>query len=409
MKKRILFLMSDTGGGHRAAAQAIEEALHYLYPTHFETFIDDIWRTQTPWPVNKIPNSYPWLIGPGQPLWRMMWSGSAKFQSHKLIFPSLSPVLERKIMRYLSAIRPDLVVSVHPFMNHLGLKWRDKLKRNIPFVTVVTDMVTVHPLWICPDVTLCLVPTEAAKQSAIKFGMFPEKIEVCGQPIGLKFARLSALDKRHLHQKLGFNPKRWVVMIMGGGEGSGRIYEIARAVAQIASQVQLLIVAGRNKSLKEKLEKIKWKVPTRIYGFTNNIPELMQAADILITKAGPGTISEAFVAGLPIIISGYIPGQEEGTITYIQQHQAGAYADNPQEIARLVQSWITPGNTALQQLVCNARRLARPNASLTIASKICGLLEDSFNFTPPRQTTQKDLHRQYSRNSGFSDSTDLLA
>lgn len=373
MKKRILFLMSDTGGGHRAAACAIEEAIHYLYPNAYDIFIEDIWKTHTPWPINKIPNYYPWLTGPGLPLWRLMWSSSTRFPAHKIVFPSISPVVERTVMGYLKAIAPDTVVSVHPFMNHLGLKWLDKINLQIPFVTVVTDLVTIHPMWICPRVTRCFVPTPAARDFAIEWGMPPEKIDICGQPISLKFAMLTD-DKQTVRQRLELDCHRRVVLVMGGGEGFGHVFEIARAIAQSVSPAQLLIVAGRNRALRERLETIAWEIPTRIYGFVENIPEFMKAADILITKAGPGTISEAFAMGLPLIISGYIPGQEQGNVTYVLDHKAGTYAETPEAIAELVSIWLAPDNDLLQIMACNAARLAKPKASLAIAEKICCLI-----------------------------------
>ncbi len=375
MKKRILFLMSDTGGGHRAAAHAIEEAIQYLYPNMFDILIEDIWRGHTPWPINKIPNSYAWLTGPGLLVWKFMWSSSALLKAHKLVLPSISPVLERKAVRYLKLVQPDIVVSVHPFMNHLGLKWLKGAELDIPFVTVVTDMVTIHPLWICPKVTRCLVSTEAARDYAIKGGMAPGQVEICGQPIGLQFTKIIK-DKKSVRQKLGLDLNRPAVMIMGGGEGFGRVYDIARAVARSVPQAQLLIISGRNRPLKVQLEAANWEIPTHIYGFVTNVSELMGAADVLITKAGPGTISEAFVAGLPIIVFGYIPWQEWGNVTYVQEHRAGAYSQTPQEIAELVLRWLDPENDLLQKMAVNASKLARPNASMLIAEKICGLARD---------------------------------
>lgn len=373
MKKRILFLMSDTGGGHRAAAQAIAEAVHYLYPNSFETCIEDIWRGHTPWPINKIPNSYPWLTGPGTPLWKLMWSGSAHLQTDKIILPVISPVTKRKVVDYLKAVQPDIVVSVHPLMNHLGFRWMRQAGLNLPFVTVVTDLVTIHPLWICPHVTLCLVPTPAARQMAIKLGMSPARVKVCGQPVALKFLSLPR-DKTALRKKLGLDLERQAVLVVGGGEGFGPVFEIARAIARQVPQAQLLVVTGRNSALKQKLQTVHWEIPARIYGFVTNMPELMAAADVLVTKAGPGTISEAFIAGLPPLLSGYIPGQEAGNVAYVQEHQAGAYAESPAEIAGLISEWLNPESTVLQQLARNAAQLARPEASLEIAVHICRLV-----------------------------------
>ncbi len=378
MKKRILFLMSDTGGGHRASAQAIADAIHYLYPDQYDILIQDVWKHHTPWPVNKIPNMYGWLTGPGLLIWRLFWLSTTRLQGYRLILSGVSPILNKQVADYLEEVRPDLVVSVHPAMNHLGIKWRDKANLDVPFVTVVTDMVTIHPFWVCPKVTRCLVSTEEARRSTIKLGMPPEKVEVCGQPISLKFTRQLS-DKHSVRLRLGLSADRWVILLIGGGEGFGRIFEIARNVAKAIDQAQLVIVCGRNQLLKRKLDGVQWEIPTTIYGFVDNMPELMHAADILITKAGPGTISEAFSVGLPPLIYSYIPGQEYGNVTYVKDHQAGVYAKTAKQITQLISDWLDSDDTALQEMSRNAAQLAKPEAVITIAEELCQLLP-----TPPK-------------------------
>jgi 1,2-diacylglycerol 3-beta-galactosyltransferase len=373
MKKRILFLMSDTGGGHRAAANAIDEAIHHLYPDCYDTYLDDLWKDYTPWPINKIPNAYPWLTGRGIPVWKLMWQVSTKARPQKVIFPTMSPVLRRKAAGYIRNIRPDLIISVHPLMNDIGVRLMHRAGLNVPFVTVVTDMVTIHPVWISPKVNFCLVPTEPARQRAVKYGMEPSKVLVAGQPVSLKFARKLA-DKSSLREKLGLVVDRRTVLVVGGGEGFGRIFDIARSIAQQVPQAQLLVITGRNKTLKAQLEAMSWEIPTVIYGFVENMHEVMGASDIVVTKAGPGTISEAFVAGLPLIIFDFIPGQEEGNVSYVQEHGAGAFAQDPQTIANLVKDWMDPANSTLQRMQQNAADLAKPEAALTIARKVCDLI-----------------------------------
>jgi 1,2-diacylglycerol 3-beta-galactosyltransferase len=371
MRKRILFLMSDTGGGHRASANAISEAIDYLYPGQFEVLIEDIWMNHTRWPVNQMPHMYPWLSSSGERWWLLLW----QFTRHPVIWNSVMRTTDwltrRKILRFFNEAKPDIVVSVHPALNHLGVEWTHKTCPNAPFYTVITDMVTVHPSWVCPEVTQCAVSTPPARDQAVAAGMPANKVSICGQPVGLKFANLSG-EKALLRDKLGVDGERPCILIVGGGEGIGRVYDIARAIAQTAAQAQLIIVAGRNKHLKQKLEAANWEIPTQVHGFVQNMPELMGVADILVTKAGPGTISEAFIAGLPIIISGYIPGQEKGNVDYVLDNKAGAYAEEPAEIANLVDTWLHPHNDLLTQMKQNAAQLARPQASLEIARLICG-------------------------------------
>ncbi len=377
MKKRILFLMSDTGGGHRAAAEAIAEAVHSLYPDTYQTRIEDLWKAHTPWPVNRIPDTYPWMAGPGMPLWKLMWTISTTMQPlpHKVVLPGVSPVVRHRIVEFFQEIEPDLIVSVHPLMNHLGVRLRDKAgMSHVPFITVVTDMVSVHPTWICPGVSLCTVPTTPARELALKWGMRPEQVVVTGQPVALNFSHIPA-DKTTLKRHLTLDPARKTVLVVGGGEGMGPVLKIARAIAQTASQAQLMVVAGRNKALKAQLDAVPWEIPTKNFGFVKNMSELMGAADILVTKAGPGTISEAFIARLPLILYGYIPGQETGNVTYVQERNAGVLAEDPQEIGQLVRDWLGDYAPILKKMTRNAASLARPEAAFDIARHMHDLIE----------------------------------
>ncbi|KAA3664862.1 MAG: galactosyldiacylglycerol synthase, partial [Chloroflexi bacterium] len=351
MKKRILFLISDTGGGHRASARAIDEAIQHLYPDQFDTIIEDIFE-HTPWPFRTMPEAYSWLIGPGLPLWKSIWL-AARFPRMSVKFvTSTYPLLKQGMTSYLRRIQPDLIVSVHPLTNHLGVRMaKAAALGHVPFITVVTDMVSIHPTWICPDVTACIVPTDLAYDQAIAHGISPKKVTVHGQPVSLKFTDIES-DKIKLRQKLNLDVERDTVLIVGGGEGFGQVFETARSIAQTVPTAQLLVVAGRNETLKTELDVVTWEIPTHIYGFVDNMPELMAASDVLVTKAGPGTICEAFIAGLPPLLSWYIPGQEAGNVTYVTHNNAGAFVESPLSIAQTVQTWLSQNET-LRELTEN--------------------------------------------------------
>lgn len=372
-RKKILFLLSDTGAGHRASAMAIGEAVDTLYPGQYELVMEDVWKRHMPFPINRFPDTYSWIIGPGMPLWILLWKLSDYRSVQRLLFAAVAPLVQDAVAAYLRDQQPDVVVSVHPLMNHLGLQWCKAADLHVPFITVVTDMVSLHSSWICPGVDRCLVPTEKARDLALALGMPAEKLEVHGQPVGLKFRHISG-DKHKNRQRLGIDPDRPAILIVGGGEGSGRIDRIARGIAKTVPAGQMLVVTGRNQRLRARMETESWAIPTRIYGFVDNMPELMGAADLLVTKAGPGTISEAFITGLPLVLSGYIRGQESGNVDYVREHGAGAYAATTRGLTALIQDWLEAGNPLLQELARNASRLARPNASLDIARDICTFL-----------------------------------
>jgi 1,2-diacylglycerol 3-beta-galactosyltransferase len=146
----------------------------------------------------------------------------------------------------------------------------------------------------------------------------------------------------------------------------GPLEEMAAALDESGLDLSVAVVCGRNQTLKEKLEKRRWRIPAHIYGFVKEMPSFMHAADILVTKAGPGTISEAFIAGLPIVLYSKMPGQEDGNVTYVHTTGSGVWAPEPAEMVAAVGRWLRyPLEYARASEKC--RELARPRAAREIA------------------------------------------
>ncbi len=184
------------------------------------------------------------------------------------------------------------------------------------------------------------------------------------------------IDKLEARKRLNLAEHLPTVLLVSGGEGMGPVYKIARAISSHKPAGQMVIVAGRNQRLKKQLERTGWEIPTKVLGFVDNMPELMRAADVIVTKAGPSTISEAFIAGLPIILSGFIPGQEEGNVDYVVQKRAGVLAEDSEAIGRLVAEWFDPANAdLLAEMTRNSRALGRPEAALNVATEIHQIMD----------------------------------
>ena len=130
--------------------------------------------------------------------------------------------------------------------------------------------------------------------------------------------------------------------------------------------MQLVIVTGRNKELRKQLEQHPWQIPVQIYGFVTDMPDFMRASDVLISKAGPGTISEAFIAGLPVILYSKMPGQEDGNVDFVVVEGAGVWAPQPHQAVATLRIWLDQPETRAAASA-NALRLARPDASRRIA------------------------------------------
>jgi 1,2-diacylglycerol 3-beta-galactosyltransferase len=157
-----------------------------------------------------------------------------------------------------------------------------------------------------------------------------------------------------------------VVVLVGGGEGMGPLAATARAIDAARLPLQLIVVCGRNRALREQLEKYPWRIAAKIYGFVTEMPDFMRAADVLITKAGPGTISEAFIAGLPLILYSKMPGQEDGNVDFVVKEGAGVWAPEPEQVVHTLRAWLENPRQR-EKVAATSLRLARPKAARQIA------------------------------------------
>ncbi|MEW5717692.1 MAG: glycosyltransferase, partial [Chloroflexota bacterium] len=317
-------------------------------------------------PLNYAPESYL----PFTTYFEWLWSLGFRVSNNRLVTRVVAPYLRFSIARGLREIlrehQPDLVVSTHPVFVELGRRALREIGSRAPFVTVVTDLFDAHCFWFDPQVDLCTVPTEGARNVARKFGMPDEKLRVVGEPVSLKFVD-SDITRDHARRKLGLAPDLTTILLVGGGEGMGPLEKIAHALDREHLPIQLVVIAGRNRVLYDKLRATRWQISVRVEGFVTNMPEWMRASDLIITKAGPGTICEAMACGLPILLSGFLPGQETGNVTFVEQSGVGVLRKNPNELARTLREWLTPGNATLARLAARAREHARPRAALDIA------------------------------------------
>ncbi len=372
MSTRVLILMSDTGGGHRASAEALREAFAMRYGNAYAVEIIDLWRHYAPWPLNQVPKTYrfltddiPWFFAGAYRL------GERRSFTHTLL-RAVAAWVDGQVLRALHTYRPHLIISVHPLLQEVPLRILARHRLHLPWFTVVTDLGSIHPTWFCPAVDLCFVPTEAAREQAQQAGLGPEQVRVVGLPIRSAFAR-PAPPQETLRRTLGLEPALPTVLLLGGGEGMGPLRALAESLAaRLATEGagQLVVICGRNRRLQAELAALAWPVPTRICGFVDNMAEWMAASDCLVSKAGPGTIAEAMASGLPLVLYKYIDGQETGNVAFVEAQGVGRYVPDPHEAAALVSRWLGPERDGLARMARRALSLAQPHAAVDIVAEI---------------------------------------
>lgn len=367
--------MSDTGGGHRSAAQALAEAFAREFPGRYQVELLDVIARAAAFPFNHVAEWYLPFTTYAEPLWWLLYHATDNVVGTRLLLGFIRFLMERRLSRLVREHPADLVVSVHPVLNQVPCRALRTARPGAPFAVVVTDLYSTHGLWFNPEADLTVVATEGARATAARWGMPPDKLSLVGLPVSLKFlAPPRETTPAERRAALGLAPDKTTVLLVGGGEGMGRLLETVRAIDRARLPVQLVVIAGRNRKLHTQLQSTVWQIPVVAQEFVTNMPDWMRASDLIITKAGPGTISEALACGLPILLSGYLPGQEEGNVTFVEQSEVGVLRKDPEAVATTLAEWLSPGNDTLPRLAARARQIARPRAALEIARQLDDLL-----------------------------------
>lgn len=423
----ILFLSADTGGGHRASAEALAKQFLIQYPgSTYE--LADLWSDHGVLPYRTLVNTYKRMSA--NPLeWKIFYHLSNTKLNEVCANIHSRVTCGGRIKKRLESHNPDVIVSVHPTMNHCPLKCTQKISKekgkHIPFFTVVTDLGSAHCMWFERKVDKLYVASDRLYNLARRRGgTAHEDIVRTGLPIrhgfavqaenlgGDRTAERGVEYQKTIREELKIAPDKQMVLVMGGGEGVGSLSDIVdNLYAELRTQgvdATICVVCGRNEKLRSDLETRDFEATTEAIlakatrrrtgfraslgkirnknrvaataaaseeedpssqttakkgdvdvmplGFLTNIPEYMVASDVLVSKAGPGTIAEAAAVGLPVMMTSFLPGQEAGNVDVVLESRFGEYQSRPSKIGKTVASWLK--DSALLQSMSRAAMIA---------------------------------------------------
>ncbi len=378
MVKRALFLISDTGGGHRSAANAIVAALDEIHhPNSFEHRIDDV-AAHCSFPLTQLGWGYSTALRYAPPVYGALYYATNGRRRYKALVRFCEPLYRERLRDLFLNYRPDVIVSVHPLLNHAALRARaDAKMQHVPIITVITDLGKVHESWLTPEADAVVVPAREVYERALSRGVLPQRLRMLGQPIHPKFDDVHG-SKEELREQLGLPQKTFVTLLMAGGEGGGKLMPTTLALAKRRLPMHLVVVCGRNETLKSKMEDLAPSLgtPITVLGFTDKIPELMRTADLLVTKAGPGTLAEANAAQLPVVVYDYVPGQERGNVDFVRSNGIGEVALNSTaEVVRAVER-LVKNEARVEQMRRNQELVAPKRNSRRIAALIAQMANE---------------------------------
>jgi len=353
---RILIATATAGAGHLAAAAALDEAWRASRSDDVVEKVDLV-KFFSPLHRKIHADGYLKIVEHAPEIWGMVFKKTDSLQlarrlnRFKRVFPSNSRL---RFARFVKEFQPDAVLCTHYLpletLAHLkrgrlrGLR-REKHNRTRRstaisgmaggdptgplVVSIVTDF-EAHALWMEDCVDLYCVAAEETKARLVARGATPENIVATGIPISEKFSQ--KIDGRAVRKKLGLRDDQGVLLVLSGGFGMGPVAEIVTELDKVEGDFQVLVVTGRNEELRRELAAVDRRHPTRVLGFATNMHELMAVSDMVISKPGGLTSSEALAIGKPLFILNPIPGQEAANSDFLLEHGAAAKVNRVEDL-----------------------------------------------------------------------------
>jgi processive 1,2-diacylglycerol beta-glucosyltransferase len=382
--KRIAILTLGVGSGHVRASEVVQRAV-MDGGENIEVRTFDALELAHSWFLVLYVRPYWWMLRRAPWLWRWLFK-----RRQKMRHGSTAPrwVFRRgcvEVLRQLKTFAPHLVIVTEIGAAEIAALGKREGWFNAPIQAVQTDFQT-EPPWVQREIDVYCVASDEAKSQLIGWGVSPNRVFLCGIPIDPAFTL--AFDEPELMKALGLDARRPVVLVMGGGMGPAPLDAIIQSLEHCDLPLQVLAIAGHNQAMRQRLEGLRGKLALDLhcFGWTDNVPELMGAADLLITKPGGLTSAEALAAGLPMLLTHPIPGPEERHLRYLEQQGVAVCASSPEEVPQLAYKLLN-SPVKLQEMGRRARELSRPDAAHAIAQVARALLEKATFIdllaTPP--------------------------
>lgn len=343
--KKVMLIYETAGGGHLANARAIQAAMAERHPG-IDVFMMHVAHESQSHRLKALYESYNVMLKSDPRMVKVGFRLLNTINAEAILLPLL-PKARHNLEACIRRERPDLIVSVFSMINHAvirvlkNLAWHHK----VPYLIFCTDLsqgFLKH--WVDQEADGFVALSDVAAEQMIAFGASPQQIKVLhGLPVHPAFAR-SAVGKAEARKELRLAPDRFTVLITMGGVGGKNTWRYAKELASSGLQLQVVVVCGRNRLLERRVRRLAARspLPMRVYGYTDQMPLLMEAADCILSKPGPGTIAEAIEKQRPLLVDAIrepMP-QEKGNLDFVLNHGIGDAVDRRGDLVKLVRRYM---------------------------------------------------------------------
>jgi processive 1,2-diacylglycerol beta-glucosyltransferase len=366
---RVLIATVTAGSGHLQAAAALEEAWRSLRPRDTVQKLDVLDFTPKLYRTFYV-ESYLKIIEHAPELWAHVFKKTDNPELVRKLTRGrrmLAQITTAKFARRIQEWAPEVVLCTHYLpLEIMGRVVRENGTNDSTFiVSTVTDF-EAHALWMEASVDLYCVAAEETKARLVARGALANNVAVTGIPISSRFG--ARLKPSALRRQMGLRDDLHTLLVLSGGFGLGPVAEILSELNKLSDPVQILVVCGRNDELRRELAMFDQRQPTRLFGFVQNMQELMAVADLVITKPGGLTSSEALAMGKPLFILNPIPGQEAANSDFLLQNGAAMKANRMEDLPFRIEKLL--GSARLAETAAAAKRLGRPHAAADVCREV---------------------------------------
>ena len=371
--KTILILSATAGAGHVRAAEAlVETAREYPVVVHHHDILDFTFPL-----FKKLYSDFYFAVVRKSPeLWGYFYKQSGRRRGPAPKSPLLKLFDQfnyKKYIKLIDTLQPDAIVCTH-FLPYLAISEQMRSPAwKIPIFSVPTDY-DIHSLWISPDVTKFYAATDEVAWTLRAHGIREERVMVTGIPVMPQFGKRTG--QALARKELGLPAEAFTVMVLSGGYGIGVIDELVPSLAEFIAgysrrRCQIVVVCGKNQKLYNTLKRLRYSVPVKLYQYIPFVDRLMESADVLVTKSGGLTVSEALAKELPMIIFDPIPGQEERNSDHLLEEGVAIRCNNLPALAYKIDTLLAD-KERFDRMRQAVRILARPNAAADVVSLVSG-------------------------------------
>ena len=333
---KILLLTAATGGGHLRASNAVERYIRDN--TGHDVKSVDTLKAVGRFLDKTVCDSYLFMAKKVPALFGRLYKQTNKQNLFSDLVPKLSGMFSNLLLPAIEAYHPDVIITTHPFATEMVSDLKEDGSVTAPLICILTDY-GVHRAWIADYVDAYVVASDDMAPELMTFGVPKEKIYPFGIPVHDVF--FDREDRSMILRDLNFDPELPTLLFMAGSFGVSNIIKLYRDLTETNVKMQIIVITGRNRKLYEAFEKelaSGARLPTRLIYFTDEVEKYMHASDLLVTKPGGLTVSEALACNLPLAVFDAIPGQEEDNANFLKTHDMGVRLHKGDDFAEQISS-----------------------------------------------------------------------